>query len=190
MIVFSLVLFCCGGCFSYAQFSSPSSIPEVQKIELYNPLQAVFALLQRINPLINRSLHGAAEQAVLVIPHETIVRFLAESKDFDEFYRNIRVAIVGSLIERQYPLFVTQPYQENGQIVVENGDFVVRKAITWQDSLDVLLSSKLALFKNDFVQIKKLKKHVLFTTIDITSEEYDVLREVFLFKTEQDLRDL
>lgn len=43
---------------------------------------------------------------------------------------------------------------------------------------------------DDFVQIKKLKQHLQFNTITITSDEYAVLGDIFLFKTEADLRAL
>jgi len=55
-----------------------------------------------------------------MIPHETIVRYLEESKDFNEFYHKVRISLINILIEHQYKSFVTQPYHENGTIIVQS----------------------------------------------------------------------
>lgn len=88
----------------------------MEKIELSNPLKNILSLLQRITPLVSWSAdgqHASAQDSVIVIPHETIVRYLDESQDSYEFYHKMRITLIQTLIDRQYPSFVMQPYQEN-----------------------------------------------------------------------------
>jgi len=49
------------------------------------------------------------------------------------------------------------------------------KDITTKDMLDTLLTNKISLFQRDFTQIKKLNKHLEFSPITITTEEYQDL---------------
>jgi hypothetical protein len=51
----------------------------------------------------------------------------------------------------------------------------VLKDIETKDMLDTLLTNKLTLFKRDFTQIKKLNKHLEFSPITITAQEYQNL---------------
>ncbi len=160
-----------------------------------NPLQQVFLLLQRIIPLLQTSLlqHAAAPEDIFInIPRETIVNLLDESDDFDQFSHKMRILLIQSLMDTQYPNFVNQPYREEGNfaIVEQSWDFKVLKNITTKDMLDTLLTNKLTLFRWDFTQIKKLNKHLKFSAINITVGEYDALWSIFLFRNEQDLRDL
>ncbi len=192
LMILLVVICICTWFFSYTQ-AQYAYLPQVEKIELSNPLKNILSLLQRITPLVSWSAdgqHASAQDSVIVIPHETIVRYLDESQDSYEFYHKMRITLIQTLIDRQYPSFVMQPYQENWTIIVQSWDFKVLKHITQQDSLDQLLMSKLSLYLDDFTQIKKLKKHLSFHAIDITEEEYSTLSEIFLFKTEADLRDL
>lgn len=178
-----------------AQYQNVYQQQPIQRIySLSNPLQRVFSLLQYIKPLLQTSSQhaSASEEIVLSIPRETLVRFLDESNSFDEFYRKLRISLISFLIENQYTHFVDQPYQEawNAAIVEFSWDFKVLKAIETKDMLDTLLTNKLTLFKRDFTQIKKLNKHLEFSPITITAQEYQNLWPVFLFKTEQDLKEL
>ena len=142
-----------------------------------NPLQRIFSLLQRINPLLQTAQHAAASEGISIsIPRETIVRLLDESKDFDEFTHKVRISLITSLIHAPYPDFNTQPYYDgNNAIIEQSGDFEVLRDIEENDMLDTLLAAKLSLFQPDFSQIKKLNKHLEFTAIDITTQEYQNL---------------
>lgn len=184
-----------GGFFACTNAQYIPSFHPIEKIyEISNPLQHVFLLLQRINPLLQKSFsqHSAADEEVFIsIPHETIIKFLDESKTFDEFFHTMRISIIQSLIHLQYPKFIAQPYQDgNNAITLHSWDFHVLKNIETKDMLDTLLTNKLSLFRWDFTQIKKLSKHLEFSSITITTQEYQNLWPIFLFKTEQDLRDL
>lgn len=86
-----------------------------------NPLQHIFSLLQRINPLLqtSSSQHAAADESVsIIIPRETIVRLLDESDDFDQFSHKFRISIIQSLMDTQYPNFVNQPYREERNFAI------------------------------------------------------------------------
>jgi hypothetical protein len=188
----TLAFVCCTWFFTYTE-AQYLSTPDLENKEISDPLTNIISLLQRITPLVHRSSqlsHASAEDAFIIIPHETIVRYLDESVDMRQFYDKVRIGVIQTLIDHQYPSFVTQPYQENGTIIVQSWDFKVLKNVSQQDSLDQLLMPKLSWFMDDFVQIKKLKQHLQFNTITITSDEYAVLGDIFLFKTEADLRAL
>jgi len=74
--------------------------------------------LQRINPLLQKAQHAAAPEDVFItIPRETIARLLDESKTFDEFSRKMRISIMQSLINMQYPDFIIQPYQQGNNMI-------------------------------------------------------------------------
>jgi len=86
-----------------------------------NPLQQVFLLLQRIIPLLQTSLlqHAAAPEDIFInIPRETIVNLLDESDDFDQFSHKMRILLIQSLMDTQYPNFVNQPYREEGNFAI------------------------------------------------------------------------
>lgn len=190
-IIISLCILGCAWFSVHAQYYTDSSLSFSQISEIENPLKHVFQLLQRITPLLQESQHAAPEAISLSIPHETIIGFLDESEDFDEFYRKVRIAFITSLMHSHYSDFNTKPYQQWLNAIREmSGDFKMFKDIQAKDNLDKLLESKLSLFQPDFTQIKKLNKHLEFTSIDITAEEYENLWTLFFFKNEQDLRDL
>lgn len=177
----------------YESITQPDPIENIYRIS--DPLQYIFSMLQYIRPLlqISSSQHGAANEDVLInIPRETIVRFLDESNSFEEFSHKLRISLIKFLIDDQYSNFLNQPYQENGngKIIQQSWDFKVLKDITTKDMLDTLLTNKSSLFQRDFIQIKKLNKHLEFSPITINTQEYQNLWPVFLFKNEQDLRDL
>lgn len=193
-VIVSLLLLVWGWFFASTEAQNISQSEQIENVyAISNPLQHIFSLLQRINPLLQKysSQHAAAEDVIITIPNETIVRYLDESRDFDQFFRKIRVSIVQSLLNMQYSNFITQPYQDwTNLITVQSWDFTIHTAIETKDMLDTLLTNKLSLFRSDFNQIKKLNKHLEFSAIDVTAQDYQDLWAIFLYKTEQDLRDL
>jgi len=82
-----------------------------------NPLQHIFSLLQRINPLLQKNEHAAADDIIINIPGDTIACLLDESDTFDEFSRTMRISIIQSLINMQYPDFITKPYSEGTNLI-------------------------------------------------------------------------
>jgi len=194
-----LLVFLWGWFFSctQAQYYDTNTSPSTPIEYVYtmdDPLQNIISVLQRIKPLLTpSSMHqaAAAEDIFITIPNETIVHFLDESQTFDEFFRKLRISLIQIMIDNQYPDFSNHPYEEgNNAIVLVSWDFKVLKNIEHRDMLDTLLLNKIWLFQSDFTQIKNLKKHLDFSSITITTQEYQNLWSVFLFKTEQDLRDL
>lgn len=139
-----------------------------------------------------RSQHLAAtEQGIYDIDTRTISDFLAQSDSFEQFYQKVRITTVQFLMERGYAKFSTIPYK-NGNLAIsaQSWDFRVMKTIEEKDTLDMLLKDKLDLFADDFQALKKFADYLYFKNIQITPEEYEQLWIIFMFKNEQDLRDL
>jgi hypothetical protein len=53
-----------------------------------------------------------------------------------------------------------------------------------------LLKDKLQVYKDDFENVSRFANYLNFKNIGITTGEYEKLGTLFLFKNEQDLRDL
>jgi len=117
---------------------------------------------------------------------------LAESTGFDQFYQKVRITLLLSLIGSGYGDFNTQPYDESGNfvMVVQSGDFKLLKNISQDDHLDLLIHGALSSYHEDFASLKKFSDHLTFKTIGITADNIPSLGTLFLFKNEQDLRDL
>jgi hypothetical protein len=56
--------------------------------------------------------------------------------------------------------------------------------------LDVFLEDKLTGFQDNFFDVQQYGKYLGFKPITISTGEYAQLQNIFLFKNEQDLRDL
>lgn len=134
---------------------------------------------------------AAAEQGIYDMDARTITDFLAQSDTFEEFYQKVRITALQFLMERGAAKFDTTPYKKgNLAIVAQSWDFSVVKDIEEKDTLDMLLKEKLQLFNDDFQSLKKFTEYLYFKNIQITPEEYGQLWTLFMFKNEQDLRDL
>ncbi len=147
----------------------------------------------QIEYLLDSSYHGApSEEMLYTLDSQRIVWFLEKSSSFDEFYRQVRVAIVAHLLELQYPHFVTRPYnrQVSEAIIVSWSDFVLLQPIVEQDGLDEILFSKLFGFAVHFTNLQSYLTTLEFAPITIDYQEYVDLWSVYLFKHEQDIRDL
>ncbi|MEI7563707.1 MAG: hypothetical protein WCJ39_09050 [bacterium] len=78
-------------------------------------------MLQHIKPLLTpSSTHQAAtdEDIFITFPHETIVRFLDESKTFDAFVHKFRISLIQTMIDNHYPDFSNHPYEEGNNAIV------------------------------------------------------------------------
>ncbi len=190
--------------YGYNWYSSQSqSLEHIYRVN--DALNNIPFVAQHVQPLIsfNQSdlLQHAASQdistgtgiaAFFAFPHDSIVRFLNESITFDAFYQKMRISFVQFLMDKRYTSFNTQPYAHEGNnaIILNSWDFNIVKNIAKKDNLDVLLEQKLSLFQSGFDQLKKFGTYLDFTDINITSQEYQNLWTVFLFKNQQDLSDL
>lgn len=102
----------------HAQYADPlPSLAPLSQIE--NPLQHIFLLLQRITPILQKSQHAAPEAVSISIPHKTIIGFLDESANFDEFYHKVKIAFITSLIHEHFTAFHTQPYRDGDYAIAE-----------------------------------------------------------------------
>ncbi len=134
---------------------------------------------------------SAAQEFAYEINNETIAAFLSGSQWFEDFYKKVRITIMRSLIDQGYMNFNNEPYQEgNLAINIQTWDFHVIRDISENDTLDVILHGILSGFATDFENIKTYGDYMDFKSIGITLEEYSQLWTLFLFKNEQDLRDL
>ncbi len=123
---------------------------------------------------------------------DTLVSLLKSSDSFDQFVDKVRIDFVKYLLAHQYSQFITQPYiwDANEAIVLQSWDYTLMKPIFAEDGLDVLLSNKLSWFADHFTNIKRYLPSLAFISVTIDSQEYANLWAIYLFKTEQDLRDL
>ncbi len=135
---------------------------------------------------------SASAEIVYVIDSDDLVSLLKTSDSFEQFIRSVRIGVVKHLLEQQYPAFITQPYSRDVDeaIVLQSWAYTLMKPIIAQDSLDVLLFSKLSWFADNFIDIKRYLSSLIFVPVTIDAQEYDSLWALYLFKTEQDLRDL
>ena len=136
--------------------------------------------------------HAAADGDISYqIDSAAVGDFFSGSQSFEEFYQKIRIDIIKFLLESWYMNFNTQPYQEgNYAIVVQSWDFMVMKDITEHDGLDTVLYDALSWFNANFNDIKTYERIMNFKPISISSDTYANLWTLFLFKNEQDIRDL
>lgn len=138
------------------------------------------------------NVHSSADvESMYEIDPIKINDFLQGSESFESFYQKIRIDIVKFLFEKQYSRFNNQPYGElNWAILEQSWDFKIVKDIEEEDGLDVLLHNKLQIFKDDFDSLKNFEDYLNFKEIAITTGEYNQFWTLFMFKNEQDLRDL
>jgi len=201
LLVFSLFFFFGGMLFASSEIQeqdfafSVLDLPVIKNIyhfdRLLTRLPYVFS---QIEYLLHTSYHGAPneEEIVYTLNSEMIVWFLEKSSSFDEFYRQVRINIVAHLLELQYPQFITRPYdrQVSEAMVVSWSDFVLLKPIVEQDNLDKFLFTKLLGFATHFTNLQEYLSNLKFASISINNEEYVNLWSIYLFKHEQDIRDL
>ncbi|MFA6256556.1 MAG: VanW family protein [Candidatus Absconditabacterales bacterium] len=139
------------------------------------------------------AVHNASDQEVVYeIDQNTISSLLTASQSFDDFFHKLRITILKFMIDNGYKDFNDQPYQRNGNlaIIAQSGDFHVLKNIEANDALDVFLEDKLTGFQDNFFDVQQYGKYLGFKPITISTGEYAQLQNIFLFKNEQDLRDL
>jgi len=143
--------------------------------------------------LTDESNHAApGEQILYELDHSMISDFLLDSQSFDEFVHKVRIDILEFIMANGYKDFVAQPYPTDGDFAIyaQSWDYYVSSPIQESDALDVLLQDKLSTFQNDFSNIQAYAKFLEFKTVRINTTEYAQLKNLYLFKDEQDLRDL
>jgi len=183
----------------FTQIQVPVSFPDV--VRLVRGLYGVDDVIQLLPFVMARNaillanmpgVHGAADEEIAYqLDSSSIGKILRSSKDFETFYQKIRIAFVKFLVEQQYSSFNNRPYMAgNFVITAQSGDFKVARAIAQDDLLDNVLKNKVQKFQDDFVSLKQFTDHLSFKDITLTTQEYAELGTVFLFKNEQDLRDL
>jgi len=116
-------------------------------------------------------------------------------KTQNQIMQKLRIQTIQNLIENNFDHFKTIPFGPGSDqinlrepiISSEYPDFILHQKITKQDDLDILLEKKLQ---------NMIPKHPIryqtpnFENFELTTEEIDQLQKVYLFKNEQDLRDL
>ncbi len=197
-ICFSLCLW--GGFFGNAQAQENNRPFSVTALPFLNEVYALPTMIEQLpyvmvnnaSLLVLHGKHAAADQEYLYqIDSATVGDFFFESKNFEEFYQKIRIDIMKFLLARWYMDFNIQPYQEgNYAIKIQSWDFMVMKNIIEYDGLDRALHDALSWFTTNFDDIKTYERIMNFKPIGISSDAYENLWTLFLFKNEQDLRDL
>ena len=151
-----------------------------------------FAFLAEKNSL--QKSHGAAENspAFYEIDKANISKLLDETNSYEAFIAKIRITLVQSLMQEGYSNLIDKPYGKEGNnaIIVSWSDFIVNKNIEKKDNLDTLIEKTFLFFSWDFTEIKKYKELITFQTLQISTEDIKNIWAIYLFKTEQDLRDL
>lgn len=158
-------------------------------VENYTQLASFLNFL----PFPNATLHAAADiNDVYSIHFSQVNAFFDASTTFDEFYQKVRSDVIQYLVSQRYSAFNIKPYTTGWDyaLMVVSWDFIVMKDIQDNDNLDLLLNSKLSVLQNEFIALKKYKQYFSFKNISFTQEEYNNLWTLYLFKNEQDLRDL
>jgi len=134
------------------------------------------------------------------ISHQNLKEILINSKDYAEFYQQVRILIISQMVEDWFDRFVTMPYNPGtGKMVLsgttvypEYPDFVVKQHIVKEDSLDVFLRDVIvqkrfqvasALVYGDVSLLKDFE-------INVSQDNIDQWNNIFLFKNNQDLHDL
>lgn len=172
---------------------------DVNNLPTIKDIYSLDAMIQQLPFVVTRntsllvSFHHSAPdtQNIYQIDTQKISDLLSQSQNFDELYQKMRIDIVDFLMSTGYMNFNVQPYQDgNYAIVVQSWDFKFIKNITDHDALDILLEDILSGFKNDFENIKKFGDTLDFKEIGISPKQYSELWTLFMFKNEQDLRDL
>lgn len=191
---FSLLIW--GGFFGFvgAQKFTFTAFPLLQDDFRLDSLfrQLPFVVVKNASVLENPRYHAAAaEENIYQIDADTINTFVLNSPNFESFYQKVRIDIMKFLLQQWYMNFDTTPYQEwNYAIVVQSWDFKVIKDIVQNDGLDHLLNISLSGFKAGFDEISRFGEYLDFKTLGITSGDYQNLWTLFMFKNQQDLRDL
>ena len=154
--------------------------------------QLPFVAAKNAALLKNTDYHAAAnEEYSYQIDAATINAFVLNSPNFESFYQKVRIDIMKFLLQQWYMNFDITPYQQgNYAIVVQSWDFTVAKDVLQRDGLDHYLDISLSGFKAEYDDLHRFREHLDFAPIGITSGTYEQLWTLFLFKNEQDLRDL
>ncbi len=131
------------------------------------------------------------EEHIYQINSSTLSEYFSTSPSFEQFYHKIRIALIKSLMEGGYSGFNNEPYPKGSlSIIAQSWDFKVVKNIEGDDGLDIFLKNNLSGFQNYFESIQKSVALLDFKNIEITTGTYAQLWALFMFKNEQDLRDL
>lgn len=169
-------------------------LPVLRDIYQFNSLLIEFPyVFGQIHTLLLQENHGSAvPESLYILDSEKIVSYLDTSSSFEEFYRQLRIDIIRYLLDTNSTDFFVRPYdwQVNSAIIVESWAFKVLDPIESDDGLDILLSKKLDDFASNFTSLKWYLSSLEFTSLQISSEEISQLGSLYLFKNEQDLKDL
>lgn len=174
----------------------PDNVPTLQDLYRVDIMIEQLPLLVARDANILRKADGyyhlvAADEGVYEIDSRMISEFLAQSSTFEEFYQKVRIHIIQFLMDGGYLDFTTQPY-ERGELSIraQSWDFSVVKDIEKEDILDAFLDDQLQSFRDDFPSFKKFTEYLYFKNIQLTPEQSQKFWTLFMFKNEQDLRDL
>ena len=131
------------------------------------------------------------QDIVYAMDRAKIIKILNNSQVFEDLYHAVRIDVLKFLIQEKYENFNNEPYMKWAlSIIQQSWDFQILQDITIDDALDILLQKKLQGFTDDFGATKLFKNFISFKAISISTGEYEQLWKLFLFKDEQDLRDL
>lgn len=114
-------------------------------------------------------------------------------EDKEELMQALRIQSINQLIESNFDRFITMPFWPGYDNIHLTGsmtypdypDYYLNTWIDLQDDLDILLTNKV----DELGIYSRLKKSSLDTII-LTTEDINQLKKVYLFKNEQDLKDL
>ncbi len=197
----------------YDEYTAPVSSPDVSSLDtetssldtdtsstieyiyrVNNVMKNLPFVVKKLNHLLTDSSNHAAPGAQILYELDTamISDFLRDSQNFSDFVHNVRMDILEFIMANGYKDFITQPYPTDGDFAIyaQSWDYYVSSPIQKDDALDKLLHDKLNDFQNEFSNIQAYAKFLEFKPIYITTADYALLKDLYLFKDEQDLRDL
>jgi len=112
-------------------------------------------------------------------------------------FQALRVQAIQLLIEKKFDHFVTMPFGPGSdnihltwsQVYPNYPEYFLNTGINLQDDLDKILEKKILNMNNDRPFYKGLATFAK-ETLTLSDEEINQLQKVYLFKNEQDLKDL
>lgn len=115
----------------------------------------------------------------------------------NQLAQTLRIQAIQLLIQNKFDRFVTMPFGPGNdnmhltwsQVYPDYPEYTVNTGIDLEDDLDILLKKKILKFNNNRPFYSSLTK---FSTDNFTlnEEEINQLQNVYLFKSQQDLKDL
>ncbi len=150
--------------------------------------------------LISISFSVFARELYPHIQKNTSYPLFTESEDFGSFYQKTRIKIVKQLISQWYDKFITTPYLpwtfslhlSWSTDYPEYPDFIVQQNISRFDSLDLVLRNHFSQYKKEISHYFIYGKSFDYRLLDIQLNTWEIhqLKNVYLFKSLKDLKDL